>query len=65
MLSTQIAEGKLHVHLSDRPGDWNQLLKIMAAMTDDADRSNVLLGENSGRVLQHVAVARTLMATPG
>ncbi len=33
---------------------------IMAAVTDDADESNVAHGENAGRHLQHVAVARTL-----
>jgi hypothetical protein len=52
-LSTQVAEGKLHVHFSARPGDWSQPLKIMAAITDDAARSNALHGESSGRVLQH------------
>jgi hypothetical protein len=35
-------------------------LDIVAVLTDDADRSNVLRGENNGRLLQHVAVARSL-----
>jgi len=35
-------------------------LDVVAVLTDDADRSNVLRGENSGRLLQHVSVARTL-----
>jgi hypothetical protein len=38
-----------------------QPLDIMAALTDDADRSHVVRGENSGRDLQHVAVARALV----
>ena len=32
----------------------------MAVLADDADRSNVLRGENSGIELQHVAVARSM-----
>ena len=35
-------------------------LEIIAVLADDADRSNVLRGENSGRLLQHVSVARSL-----
>jgi hypothetical protein len=35
-------------------------LDIVAVLTDDTDRSNVLRGENNGRILQHVSVARSL-----
>jgi hypothetical protein len=35
-------------------------LDVIAVLTDDADRSNVLRGENGGRQLQHVSVARSL-----
>ena len=42
-------------------GHLSKPLDIVAVLTDDADRSNVLRGENSGRLLQHVAVARSLM----
>lgn len=35
-------------------------LDIIAVLADDADRSNVLRGENTGRLLQHVSVARSL-----
>jgi hypothetical protein len=35
-------------------------LDIVAVLADDTDRSNVLRGENSGRQLQHVSVARSM-----
>jgi hypothetical protein len=35
-------------------------LDIVAVLTDDTDRSNVLRGENNGRLLHHVSVARSL-----
>jgi len=35
-------------------------LDIIAVLADDADRSNVLRGENGGRKLQHVSVARSI-----
>jgi hypothetical protein len=35
-------------------------LQLLAILTDDSDRSNVLHGENSGRLLAHTAVARSL-----
>jgi hypothetical protein len=35
-------------------------LQIMAALVDNSDKSSVLRGENSGRSLQHVSVARAL-----
>ena len=33
---------------------------LIAVLADDSDRSNVLHGENSGRTLAHVAVARSI-----
>lgn len=41
-------------------GRTSKPLDVIAVITDDADRSNVLRGENSGRLLQHVSVARSL-----
>lgn len=41
-------------------GQISKPLDVIAVLTDDADRSNVLRGENSGRLLQHVSVARSL-----
>jgi hypothetical protein len=39
----------------------SQPLDIFAVVTDDTDRSEVLRGENSGRSLVHVSVARSIM----
>jgi hypothetical protein len=41
-------------------GKPSKALDIIAVLSDDADRSYVLRGENSGRQLQHVSVARSL-----
>ena len=41
-------------------GEISRPLDIFAVITDDADQSNVLGGENGGRFLQHVSVARSL-----
>ncbi len=41
-------------------GPTSKPLDVIAVLTDDADRSYVSQGENSGRNLQHVSVARSL-----
>ena len=48
-------------------GNPSKPLDIIAVLADDTDRSNVLRGENGGRQLQHVSVARSMtrVATVG
>jgi hypothetical protein len=41
-------------------GNPSKPLDIIAVVADDTDRSNVLRGENVGRQLQHVSVARSM-----
>jgi hypothetical protein len=41
-------------------GNPSARLDIIAVLADDTDRSSVLRGENSGRHLQHVSVARSM-----
>ena len=41
-------------------GNVRRPLDIIAVLTEDAERSKVQRGENSGRVLEHVSVARLL-----
>lgn len=56
--STQRADG-LDMTFS-LTGSPSKEMEIVAIFTDDLDRSNVVRGENSGRSLQHVSVARSL-----
>ncbi|MGC2403315.1 MAG: DUF1223 domain-containing protein [Acidobacteriaceae bacterium] len=60
ILSVSVAQSVLTVHLTtsgDLPAHGADLIAVLA---DDSDRSNVLRGENSGRDLVHVAVARSI-----
>ncbi|HEY2471534.1 MAG TPA: DUF1223 domain-containing protein [Terracidiphilus sp.] len=41
-------------------GNLSKPLDIIAVVADDMDRSNVVRGENGGRQLQHVSVARSV-----
>ena len=41
-------------------GSFSKALDIVAVFADDADQSHVLRGENNGKLLEHVSVARTL-----
>jgi hypothetical protein len=60
ILSMNLTEGSLAVKFSARGGIPAHGVDIIAVFTDDSDRSSVLHGENSGRTLTHVAVARSL-----
>ncbi len=58
ILSATAAGGVLNVTFT--AGTSRDAAEIMAVLADDVDRSSVLRGENSGRTLAHVAVARAL-----
>jgi hypothetical protein len=60
ILSTTPSSSGLDVKISIA-GEMSSPLDIIAVLTDDADQSNVLRGENGGRLLQHVSVARSLV----
>ena len=59
ILSTTPSSSGLDVKFSVA-GQISRPLDIIAVLTDDADQSNVLRGENGGSLLQHVSVARSL-----
>jgi hypothetical protein len=60
IVSTTVADRLLNVTYS-ASGDFPpQEIDIIAVLADDTDRSSVQRGENSGRNLTHVAVARSL-----
>ena len=59
ILSTTPSSSGLDVTFSIE-GGMSRPLDIVAVVTDNTDQSNVLRGENGGRLLQHVSVARSL-----
>jgi hypothetical protein len=61
ILAHQIEGDTLTLRFSARQTPAGTPLDIVAVITDDTDRSNVLRGENAGQALQHVAVARALL----
>ena len=60
IVSLSVAAGTLTVNLATSGDVPKQGADLMAVLADDSDRSNVLRGENSGRLLAHVAVARSI-----
>ncbi|WP_213805364.1 DUF1223 domain-containing protein [Granulicella sp. dw_53] len=60
ILSTKLSEASLSVKFSATGDIPAHGVDIVAVFADDSDRSSVLRGENSGRTLTHVAVARSL-----
>lgn len=60
IVSFSVAANTLTVNLATSGEVPKQGADLMAVLADDSDRSNVLRGENSGRLLAHVAVARSI-----
>jgi hypothetical protein len=58
--SLDLAAGKLTVTFSADGVFPSRGVDVIAVLADDADRSSVQRGENSGHTLTHVAVARSL-----
>jgi hypothetical protein len=60
ILWLSVAQDKLTVRFSAGGEVPAKGVDVVAVLADDADKSNVLHGENSGRLLAHVSVARSL-----
>jgi hypothetical protein len=60
IISLSFAGNSLTVNFSAVGDASARSADIIAVLADDTDRSSVLRGENSGRALSHVAVARSL-----
>lgn len=60
ILETNIAAEKMTVRFSASGDKSLYGADIVAVLADDADQSSVLRGENSGRNLTHVSVARSM-----
>ena len=74
-LKQESARSKVHLHLTDAKATGMDVkysylvegvapgksLRLMAVLVDDGDQSSVPRGENAGRTLEHVFVARTLV----
>jgi hypothetical protein len=60
ILSSSVAGNKLTVKFSAGGEVPAKGVDVIAVLADDSDKSNVLHGENSGRLLAHVSVARSI-----
>ena len=60
ILSLSVAQNTLTVNFSTSGEMPPHGADLIAVLADDSDRSSVLHGENSGRMLAHVAVARSM-----
>jgi hypothetical protein len=60
ILSLSVAGDRLTVKYSAGGDVPAKGVDVIAVLADDSDKSNVLHGENSGRLLAHVAVARSI-----
>ena len=60
IVSLSVAGSNLTVNFSTSGDLPAQGADLIAVLTDDADQSSVLRGENSGRTLAHVSVARSI-----
>lgn len=60
ILTTSITGNAVTIRFSASGDKQYSGADIMAVLADDADQSSVLRGENSGRNLTHVAVARSI-----
>lgn len=60
ILSVEVSRSGLKVHFSASGELPAHGVDLIAVLADDSDRSSVLHGENSGRMLAHVAVARSI-----
>jgi hypothetical protein len=60
ILSARVVDGEMVVRFSTTSSEPKVKGDIVAVLADDMDRSSVLRGENTGRNLTHVAVARSL-----
>jgi hypothetical protein len=61
ILSSSFSGGSLTVNFSAMGDASLHDADIFAVLVDDADQSTVLHGENAGRTLSHVAVARSIV----
>src|SRR6202041_6435 len=60
ILSVEAGQGGWNVHFSASGELPAHGVDLIAVLADDSDPSSVLHGENSGRTLAHVAVARSI-----